>query len=198
MQKEEFVSKIAEVVQNRMGKEYEITKTIVTKNNDVKKYGISVRKCKEAIAQVHYISDSYDPMDENVEKVAEDIMCSISNAQVPDDLKDLDVKEMVHRKDKVVLRLVNSTRNAEHLKNAPHRPFVGDLEIAYYMIFSMEQDGYATALINNVFLAEMQIDEEELYQTALQNTMNYFPCQIKSMSSVIMNMMGAAEEQEGI
>lgn len=196
MKKDEYVSEIEKAVQSSLGNDYEVTTTVVTKNNDVKHYGVSVREKDSAVAQVHYVPFSCDPERENVTKRAQEIVKTVNTTSLPDELKSIKAADLVTKKDSIVIKLVNGPRNVEYLKNAPHRHFIGDLEISYVMLLSFEANGYSSTLITNDLLRAIDLAEEELYQVALQNTIKHFPASIKSMSSVLQTMMGSNEDEQ--
>lgn len=103
MNKDEFVSEIAKAVQSSLGNDYEVTTTVVTKNNDVKHYGISVREKNSVIAQIHYVPFSCDPEKESVTKRAEDIVKTVVTTSLPDELKSINAVDLATKKDSIII-----------------------------------------------------------------------------------------------
>lgn len=83
--------------------------------------------------------------------------------------------------DHVYLRLVNTGRNEELLKELPHRDFF-DMSVIYYLEFDNILVGNGTAMIFDRQLAAWKIKEDDLYRVAWENTYRKKGCQNKCLS----------------
>ena len=91
-------------------------------------------------------------------------------------------------KDNVVISLINTEQNREFLEDKPHREFQ-DLSVIYRWIVGTKEDSMASVVINDDMVKEIGVTEDELFQTAVQNTKNIFPPKIVDMSELVMSLM---------
>lgn len=97
--------------------------------------------------------------------------------------------EKVDLKDKVIFNLVNAERNRELLSQAPHRPYE-DLAIIYRAIVNRDDGGVSTTIITNDVMEHMDLNEEELFRLAKENTDRLLPTTIRTMESKMQELFG--------
>lgn len=109
-----------------------------------------------------------------------------------------DIKMKFDRKhfvENVIFQLVNTEANKELFAEAPHREFE-DVSFIYRWIISNKDGRTASTIINNQLLETMGMDEEMLFRTASLNTPKIFPLSIKSMSSLIGELLNEPHEED--
>ncbi len=93
-------------------------------------------------------------------------------------------------RDRIIFSLVNSDKNASLLSQIPNRRYVGDLTITYKILYDVPGQ-IGTAQVRTDMLDRWGVDEEELYQRALENTPRLLPVEILSMDDVILQAFDA-------
>ena len=92
----------------------------------------------------------------------------------------------------IIYQIVNAERYKELLSSCPHR-IIADLAVIYHVMFNVDsKDDIVSCLINNKHLKIWNIDENELFLKAMENTPKFFPIQCCSILDVIEN---ASEER---
>lgn len=91
-------------------------------------------------------------------------------------------------KDNIFMTLVNTEQNKELLETVPHRSFE-DLSIIYRWNVKNDSDGLYTNIVNNGFANTIGMNEEQLYNKAMENTKIIFPTVIQNMNDIIAEMM---------
>lgn len=87
----------------------------------------------------------------------------------------------------VVMTLVNKEANLHLLETCPYREFL-DLAIIYRVICSKDDDGFASAIVTNDLMGKMQLDENELYELAKENTPQLLPLCVMNISPEFLIM----------
>lgn len=90
--------------------------------------------------------------------------------------------------DKIYMMLVNTESNKDMLKEVPHRE-VNDTSVIYRIMVSDDEKGIGSALITNRIAEMMDMNEEQIFKTAAENTPRLFPPVVKPMSQVIFGML---------
>ena len=74
----------------------------------------------------------------------------------------------------VVMQIIGTEANKELLEEVPHREIL-DCSIIYRVIFFMDDSGLESMKVTNSFAGYVNIDEEELFRLASENTKRLFP-----------------------
>ena len=162
----------------------------IIKNNGIKLDGLIVRKSGEHISPNIYLNSYFEayqfgkPLTYIMEEIADQYrrLRKDQNIEI-DDLFDFNSV-----KNQIIIRLVNYERNREQLKNCPYKRFL-DLAVTYRYMAKRDDMGLASSLIRYDEFSHWKIDEEELYQIALFNTMREFPWHMESLGSVILDCL---------
>lgn len=110
----------------------------------------------------------------------------------------VDSFDFENAKDNIVFQVINTTQNRDMLKNMPHREFL-DLSIIYRWIVATDEDGIQSTIINNSVARQLEMNEEQLFRCAVENTRRLLPPVVCSMNDVLCDMMvkhGMPEEKE--
>ena len=92
-----------------------------------------------------------------------------------------------HAKDNIVMVLINTEQNKSMLESVPNRQFQ-DLSIIYRWVIDKDKEGISSTIVNNGLAEKLGMNEVQLYNAAVENTIRLFPPTIKSMNDVIRDM----------
>ncbi len=129
-----------------------------------------------------YVSDLYEAyqfygdMDEMLKKAAEAFVIGMKYTRQAAQQIDLE-----DPRGHIVYMLINTEMNGELLKDVPHRSFL-DLTIIYRLIVDCPGEGFNSAIIDHRMAEQYQLDEEELFQIAAENTPRLMPPIVESIS----------------
>ena len=141
-----------------------------------------------------YLKD-YQSDKMTIEEIVDEVI--MANKEHKEDLT-LDVKILKDFrciKDKLAIKLINTEKNEELLKNVPHKDFL-DLSIVYQIIMTVDMNGIGTVTINNNWLAMYGITEDELHEAAVKNSQKRSHATIQSMFDVLFDMGMDIEEDD--
>lgn len=169
----------------------------VVKNNSLMLDGIVIRREGECFTPTIYLNGLYDEymagMD--IDEVVNQIM-KVDGSQRINSSINLDVFcDYEHVKDNIFVKLINKEKNTELLKRLPHRDFL-DLAIVYYGVYDGFGDGIGTWNITNEIFENFSIDEEALYEKAMNNSISKQPYFIKSMLELLGEIMPESDYRE--
>ena len=91
-------------------------------------------------------------------------------------------------KDRVYLSAVGLTRNKELLATVPHRE-MGDIACTYRIHLKGPDGSDGTILVNNQMMDTFHVNEEQIFQAAVENTLKNTPPTLNRMSVVTSCMM---------
>ena len=129
-----------------------------------------------------YVSDLYEAyqfygdMDEMLKKAAEAFVIGMKYTRQA--AQQLDLEDP---RGHIVYMLINTEMNGELLKDVPHRSFL-DLTIIYRLIVDCPGEGFNSAILDHRMAEQYQLDEEELFRIAAENTPRLMPPIVESIS----------------
>lgn len=83
-----------------------------------------------------------------------------------------------HPMEKVIFQLVSTEKNKELLQHVPHRA-VEDLTLIYRLLVNCPGGGFNSAIVTHELAEDIHaINEQQLYDAALENTPKLFPCSV--------------------
>ena len=162
----------------------------VTKNNDLKLTGLSIRCADNNICPTIYLEHFYDKYEDGEEM--SDILSDIADLRVRNEMKEgFDVEQITNFervKESIVPRLVGTEWNASLLEQRPHK-LIADLAITYHVMIKQDLDGTASAPITYQLMNGWGIDEDTLYEIAMNNLAMLGQSSFRSITSVLREMM---------
>ena len=168
-------------------KEMELMTETVEKVN-VSLDGICLRdKCKK-FSPIVYINDMYEKYLSGVEleKILTDIGDIMEKEYEQTPVISVE-RLMKDAGENIVFQLVNTEQNTSLLERLPHRTFM-DLSIIYRLIVSADKDGMSSVKISNEIAAKLEMNEEQLFKCAAENTRRLFPPVIRSMNDIMKEL----------
>jgi hypothetical protein len=186
-----FVKEIVDLLQERMGEDYDVTVTEVTKNNDVILTGVVIMKKTENISPTIYLEEPYEEyqagaeMEEVIEKI---VACY--EERMPDANLNMDFfQDFEQVKDRIFYKLVNYEKNKKRLETLPHYKWK-DLAIVFYYVMEQDVLGRAFIMIQYHHLEMWGQSADALYDIAKQNMKQGMPELLISMKDFLADMAG--------
>lgn len=97
-------------------------------------------------------------------------------------------------KEKLAMEVVSAEANKDMLQNVPHQN-MEDMAVVYRFVLNSDEEGRASILVTNQILENMGVTPEQLHADALENAPLIKPAEIKGMSEVMAEMMGAEQAE---
>ncbi|SDB14803.1 DUF5688 family protein [Eubacterium oxidoreducens] len=176
-----FIEEVTRVV--RIKADYEVEEKTVLKNNGLKLHGLSF-KGENLTAPTIYL-DSYFTKFTNGEmsfdEIVDEVLSLAKNHETSSyDRIAKDYQDFAKVSRRLMPCLVNAERNADLLKEVPHRKVL-DLAIIYkYAVLGNEADGVATITVRNEYLDMWGVTEEDLFSKG-----NFFPAKIQTLAEIV-------------
>ena len=161
------------------------------KNNGVTVIGLLLKGENEKVAPNFYLENQYVEWMQGrrtLEEIANQL-CEFYREELEksrtllDEIK-FEWEEFRHN---VYMRLINKERNAEQLERIPYKDFM-DLAIVYYYSINLDGDMQGTLVVSKEHMGLLGISEEELHQTAENNTQNYQPAKVRCMQEILYDL----------
>ena len=191
-----FIEKIVNLLQERMGADYKVKVTNVTKNNDIRLVGVIMMRESDRISPTIYLEEPYRQylagvdMQEIVDRIV-----TLYKEQVRDINFDIDFfKEFGYVRDRIFHKVINYEKNKKLLEDVPHFRWC-DLAVVFYYAMEEKAMGKASILIHNNHLAMWEQTADELYQIAQCNMKRCMPELLLPMYELIEKMTGVKLKQ---
>lgn len=89
-----------------------------------------------------------------------------------------------HAKDNIIFQIVNTSQNKVMLQDVPNRKFQ-DLSIIYRWIVGIDETGIRSFVIYNSHAEQFGMNEEQLYEYAMENTRRILPPTVTSIKDAM-------------
>ena len=195
-----FAQVIKEAVEASLGDGYEVSINDVLKNNDTHLTGLTIRANESNISPTIYLEGSferYQAGEAAIPVIVLEIIAVYESHKVAMPFDASIVTDFSACKDKVCYKLVNADRNRELLADAPHIIVCDDLAVLFYILVSNDGEGTATITVRNNMSDLWGVSADELFKIALVNTQRLFRGTVKSMASVMMELLADRLDEEG-
>lgn len=187
-----FTDNIVNVLQQRMGHEYDIKVTKVTKNNDIELTGLVLMKESDNLSPTIYLDGLFAEYQDGayIEDLAEQII-RFYKEQLPAGRLDMDFFQNFEQvKDRIFYKLVSFDKNRKMLEKLPYYKW-NDLAIIFYYAMEEERIGRASITIHHQHLKMWEQSLDTLYAVAQENMK-------KSMPELLVSMKELLEETTGL
>lgn len=182
-----FAETVVEALKETMGERFQITTTVVKKNNGVELLGIVVQEEGLNTSPTVYINDFYDNYREGTEipKIVEALARICHQSRIPEEVNLSDFLDFEKAKGQISVRLIHYEKNKKLLLDTPWRPACNLALVCYYTVQQSPFYGRASILVKNEHLEKWGITDKELFAEALVNTPVRYPASIDSMEDLI-------------
>ena len=187
-----FTDNIVNVLQQRMGHEYDVKVTKVTKNNDIELTGVVLMKESDNLSPTIYLDGLFAEYQDGayIEDLAEQII-RLYKEQLPAGRLDMDFfRNFEQVKDRIFYKLVSFDKNRKMLEKLPYYKW-NDLAIIFYYAMEEERIGRASITIHHQHLKMWEQSLDTLYAVAQENMK-------KSMPELLVSMKDLLEETTGL
>lgn len=194
-----FVENIVEILQEKMGDDYEVKVTKITKNNDICLTGVIMMKQTDQISPTIYLEEPYRQYcgGTDIQEIAEKIV-ALYEAQMKDinlDMSFFSLFEYVRKR--IFYKVINYDQNKKLLGDVPHFRWC-NLAIVFYYSMEEEQIGRATILIHYNHLSIWNQSLDTIYQIAQDNMKQYMPELLIPMQELLHDMTGISLEENDV
>ena len=107
------------------------------------------------------------------------------------------IMDFERAKNRICYRLVNAERNQNLLMDVPHKMFL-DLALIPFLLVSKGDDGVQSTTLTNHILENWNIDEDELFKLALENTQRLFRSEVTSIHRMLGELYKERMKAEGV
>lgn len=185
---------VVKEIKNILGDNVKVELLEVAKNNGIILHGITIRFEDSSSAVPTLYLENYDEKKTSREIAKEIITDNAVAIEQSKEIAEIDPEILTTFNDfvksHICYRLVNKNANEELLKTIPHRTFL-DLAIIYVTQITDE----ASAKITNGLMNTWNVNEETLYELAMENTPKLHPVSIRSMFEMMLDLMNLTKEE---
>lgn len=186
-----FVENIVDLLQQKMGHDYNISVTRVTKNNDIELTGVILMKASDNISPTIYLEGLYAEYQDGtaMEELAEKVI-TFYEEQMPSGGLDMDFfQDFELVKDRIFYKLVSFEKNTRLLEKIPYYKW-NDLALIFYYAMEEEKIGRASITIHHHHLEMWEQSLDTLYAVARENMKEHMPELLVSMKDLLEEMTG--------
>lgn len=182
-----FLNLTVKQLKEELGQEYELEIRKVMKNNGIMLTGIIARKNSQNSFPTVYVDGLYrdNLREEEISEIAQHLAGQILEAELKEPIDMSGFLDFSKAKERIVFRLINTEKNRELLKDIPNRQLFNLSVVYYYILEKTPFEGTATILIRNSHMKSWNIGEEQLYETAYQNSPRLLPLRFMEMREVL-------------
>ena len=172
------------------GEDYKVLVQNVNKNNGLVLTGISILKKDCNIAPTIYLNQVFEQYQEGrtMESICREIIRVYEEHAVHTDFDVSYVTDFAKVQNCICYKLINAEKNEALLTDVPH-VMLEDLAIIFYILVSKDSEGTGTITVKNNMLSFWNVDADTLYQLALVNTQRLFRGTVRSMASVMTEIL---------
>ncbi len=175
-------------------KEAEVELNTVTKTNDLRLTGLTIRSIESNVSPTIYLESFFNRY-KNGEEDLDRILSDIADIRMKHEISDrfnvdeiLDWERVCHN---IVPKIVNRWWNEKLLMERPFTLVCDDLVCIYQVLLSQEQEfegRNASVAVNNKLMKSWRTDVETLHELALANMVNLAPPVFQPMSAILKSM----------
>lgn len=97
--------------------------------------------------------------------------------------------------DNVYLRLVNMEKNRDVIRDMPYRKYM-DLAVTMRVMVKQDEGGIASMPLGYQDIARLELNQQRLWNSAMENTRRMFPAVTMKLEDTIRNVMPDMEDAE--
>jgi hypothetical protein len=190
----EFKEAIIAYIRHALNKTVQVSIHPITKNNHIVLDGLTIMENNCNISPTIYLNYYYDELlaGKQLSVIQEHILQTYHSSKPEENIDVRFYTDYENISDKILFKLIHAKKNEELLKEIPHILYL-DLAIVFYCLISTTPTGSATILIHNQHLNFWNIQTNDLYQQALQNTPSHLKAEIKNMNDIMQELLTDAE-----
>jgi len=182
-----FAETVVKALRKAMGERFQVTTTMVKKNNGVELLGIVVQEEGLNTSPTVYINDFYENYKEGttIPKIVEALGRIFYQSRIPEEVNLSGFLDFETAKEQISVRLIHYEKNKELLMNTPWRQVCNLALVCYYTVQQSPFYGKASILVKNEHLQKWDITDKELFAEAIVNTPVRYPVSIEPIEELI-------------
>ena len=182
-----FAETVVKALRKAMGERFQVTTTMVKKNNGVELLGIVVQEEGLNTSPTVYINDFYENYKEGttIPKIVEALVRIFYQSRIPEEVNLSGFLDFETAKEQISVRLIHYEKNKELLMNTPWRQVCNLALVCYYTVQQAPFYGKASILVKNEHLQKWDITDKELFAEAIVNTPVRYPVSIEPIEELI-------------
>ena len=196
---DEFADAVKDKLQAYYADECIVSVNSVTKNNDQRRHGITIKRKGYTSAPNIYLDDAYEEyiQGKSLERITSELICLRNKCK--DEVEfDADLfTDYNWVRGRLGIRIINRMKNARLLTDVPHRDFA-DMALVFYVAIDDESIGKGTILIHNEHMTMWDISSDRLYDDALASSLRNNPPYMADMVEALIDILRGEEETEGL
>lgn len=187
----DFAEVMKEMLEERMGMDTSIEVRDVSKNNGQVLTGLTIREKDVNASPTIYVEDFFERyrFGDSVGDLCDDVIDTYHRSKLENDVDISVVTDFEKAKKDIRFKLINAACNSDLLSEVPHRIVFDDLALIYYVTVEQRIIGRGTITIRNEIMKSWHTDEQELFDLAMFNTPRLDKGCVRSISTVLMEMM---------
>ena len=182
-----------EIIVNRIEEQFAqdaiVQVNTVVKNNEVVYDALNIIVEGEKISPNFYLQQYYESY--KTGDSIEEIVVAIAEAYY----RSLEEREKINFnldfascKERIVFRLVSFSRNKRIASKVPYLPFM-DMMVTFHIVMQQTKEELGSVRITREIAKKWNVDTEQLFELARQNTPRLFPVKICTMYAMMTEMM---------
>jgi len=192
----EFIMKLMNEVQKRLGDTYSLEQVTSIKNNNRKLIGIQIKQKDSRVCPVFYVENIFKEYEQGIRTLDE--CASTLEHEVLNPIHfTLDtsmIEQYETSKANIRIKLINYEANKELLSDAPHLRLL-DLAAAFYVCFDISHDTKGTFLVTNQILHKWNIDTDIFIKDSMDTLLRKEYTLICDMQDMLSMLVCPVEEE---
>lgn len=184
-----FCEMVVNSIEEQFAQDAVVKVNTVVKNNEVVYDALNIIVEGEKISPNFYLQQYYENY--KAGDTIEEIVISIAEAYY----RSMKEREQINFnldfascKDRIVFRLVSFSRNKRIASKVPYLSFL-DMMITFHIVMQKTQEELGSVRITREMAKKWNVDTEQLFELARQNTPRLFPVKICTMYAMMTEMM---------
>lgn len=194
-----FTKELKQIVQKKLGNQYQVSIGQILKNNGLTKDSILIKESQSSISPNIYLEYFYERFCEceSLDEISEEIISSYYDAirQKPDNMKNY--LNFENYRKKLFFRIVHFKSNEEFLQKVPHIPYL-DLAITFHCLVSDHNMEMQFFTVSDLIMEVWKLTIHELYQIALDNTQQLFPAHVDTLEHIMEQILWKEHSYQSI
>lgn len=187
----DFAEVMKEMLEERMGMDTNVEMSNVSKNNGQVLVGLTIREKDVNASPTIYVEDFFERyrLGDPINDLCDEVVDIYRRNKLENDVDISVVTDFEKAKKDIRFKLINAACNSDLLAEVPHRIVFDDLALIYYVTVEQRVIGRGTVTIRNEIMESWHTDEQTLFNLASNNTPRLDKGSVRSISSVLMEMM---------
>ena len=168
---DDFRNEVIKELRRLLGNRYQVLPHDGLKNNGIALHGICIHGANETVSPVIYLEEYillYAAEKMTLKEIAYELFARYCKNTMPKNAAD-HVKDFHMMKDKIRIKVINYSANAQKLELIPHRRFL-DLVIVYYLDMEISINSRNASMeIVNELMEIWNVSESDLYRIGIEN-----------------------------